>query len=149
MQPGFTNYDRTAGILQTNYVGCMTIVAIRNVIDWWRWTAMNDWQDRAACLGTDINIFFPPDARQTRQAYQICAECPVQHSCRQWANRYKAEYGIWAGHIRNPKLKFCPDCKQELPTSAFTQGQRGSNASRTYCRDCHNSRTRQYRKVTA
>lgn len=53
-----------------------------------RWT----WKERAACRGTDVNLFFAPDGERTptreqreRKARKVCTTCPVLADCRQWA----------------------------------------------------------------
>jgi WhiB family redox-sensing transcriptional regulator len=44
------------------------------------------WMTRAACRGTDTNVFFPGRGKgRTDQAIRICARCPVLTECRQWA----------------------------------------------------------------
>lgn len=44
---------------------------------------MTDWRDRAACLGTDDDTFFPDrgDEAGTDAALRICATCPVTTQC--------------------------------------------------------------------
>jgi hypothetical protein len=36
--------------------------------------------------------------------------------------------------------KFCPDCRQDLPVSAFTKNKRQADGLAFYCRDCSNAR---------
>lgn len=44
---------------------------------------MNDWRDRAACLGTDDDTFFPHegDTDGAARAVAICDTCPVADQC--------------------------------------------------------------------
>ena len=63
------------------------------------------WQVRAACRGPQATIFFPPshierkDERlgREREAKAICASCPVERSCLDYALRIREPHGIWGG----------------------------------------------------
>jgi WhiB family redox-sensing transcriptional regulator len=62
------------------------------------------WQDRAACRGMDALLFFGPDAeprpeREIREAKAkaVCALCPVQAQCLDYALGQSIRYGIWGG----------------------------------------------------
>ncbi|MDF3312003.1 WhiB family transcriptional regulator [Rhodococcus sp. T2V] len=66
--------------------------------------ADGDWQSRAACRGTDTDLFFSPDgergharARRERAAKQLCHDCPVLTDCRTHALTAAEAYGIWGG----------------------------------------------------
>ena len=69
-----------------------------------------DWQERAACIGADINIFFPYDEtnmgtsgasvefrrKMKKEADSYCDRCEVKEQClQQGLNGY--ERGIWGG----------------------------------------------------
>ena len=58
---------------------------------------MSEWRTRAACLGTDTNIFFPIDSGRPawEQAKQICNRCPVQTQCAE-TGRHE-QFGMWGG----------------------------------------------------
>lgn len=61
-----------------------------------------DWRERAACRDADPELFFPvsdvgPGARQTAQAKEICARCPVQTQCLTFALRNGLDDGIFGG----------------------------------------------------
>lgn len=62
----------------------------------------NDWRDRAACRGADIDLFFPdwtagPALPAIERAKRICRDCPVRARCLDWALDHGAVYGIWGG----------------------------------------------------
>ena len=66
---------------------------------------MTGWQFRAACRGQEAALFFAPahferkeekDAREA-QAKRICAGCPVQEECLEYALRIREPHGIWGG----------------------------------------------------
>lgn len=65
----------------------------------------NTWKARAACRGPESFVFFPPphperrDERLGREAKakQICAQCPVQDPCLEFAISIREPHGIWGG----------------------------------------------------
>jgi WhiB family transcriptional regulator, redox-sensing transcriptional regulator len=61
-----------------------------------------DWSQLAVCKGR-TTLFFPPraerpQARARREAHarRLCAACPVQEPCKEFA-RSNHEYGFWGG----------------------------------------------------
>lgn len=38
--------------------------------------------------------------------------------------------------------KYCPNCKRTLPLDAFHKNKRLSTGRSTYCKECHNARSR-------
>jgi WhiB family redox-sensing transcriptional regulator len=60
------------------------------------------WRFSAACAGEDPDLFFPSGRsagarRQTAHAKAICAGCPVQAECLEWAQATEQPYGVWGG----------------------------------------------------
>ena len=63
------------------------------------------WESRAACREGDARGFVPPmsseaaDERRVREsaAKRICADCPVQRECLEYALRVQEPFGIWGG----------------------------------------------------
>ena len=53
------------------------------------------WEDQARCLTYDPDIFFAPRARAERRAKEICADCPVQVQCLDYALTTDQRHGIW------------------------------------------------------
>lgn len=65
----------------------------------------DDWQDRAACIDMDPNLWFPEDEPLKEQrlwmeatAKAQCAICPVRMECLQYALRNREEFGTWGGY---------------------------------------------------
>lgn len=54
-----------------------------------------EWQDRAACLGVDPEIFFPERGGSSKPARAICAGCEVREDCLE-AN-IKEPFGVVGG----------------------------------------------------
>lgn len=58
------------------------------------------WFGDAACQGEDPELFFPVGTSavlQLAEAKWVCARCPVQGPCLEWALLTGAEYGVWGG----------------------------------------------------
>jgi WhiB family redox-sensing transcriptional regulator len=62
----------------------------------------DDWMEAGACRGLS-EIFFAPLAerpqtrlRREEKARKVCLECPVLHTCREFARQHR-EYGFWGG----------------------------------------------------
>lgn len=56
-----------------------------------------DWQARAACLGLGLRAFFPARGGSITEARAICADCPVNQDCLDYARKYAISIGIWGG----------------------------------------------------
>lgn len=68
----------------------------------------DEWMRRAACKGL-THLFFPspaerPQARERREASarQVCAACPVQATCQDYAREHH-EYGFWGGESEDER----------------------------------------------
>ena len=55
------------------------------------------WQYRAACRGTDLSVFFPGRGESAEPARKVCAGCPVQQPCLEFALSHGITHGIWGG----------------------------------------------------
>jgi WhiB family transcriptional regulator, redox-sensing transcriptional regulator len=62
------------------------------------------WQDRVACSGMDVQLFFAPDFERSQEreireakAKAVCRSCPVRVQCLDYALRNSIRYGIWGG----------------------------------------------------
>jgi WhiB family transcriptional regulator, redox-sensing transcriptional regulator len=62
------------------------------------------WQDRGACRGEDLGLFFGPDGERQperdireRKAKAVCADCPVRAECLNYALSRPEKYGTWGG----------------------------------------------------
>lgn len=61
---------------------------------------MSDWRDSALCFGLSPEeideIFFIKKGQKSKTAKRLCANCPIQDACLEFALIYE-EQGIWAG----------------------------------------------------
>lgn len=55
------------------------------------------WRQRAACRGVDPDIFYPVSDEEASDAKAICALCPVQQACLEWALTSRESDGVWGG----------------------------------------------------
>ncbi len=63
------------------------------------------WQERAACKGPQLALFYPPSDTERkvqrigreRQAKAICKICPVSNECLDYSIRIQEPHGIWGG----------------------------------------------------
>lgn len=56
-----------------------------------------DWQTNAACLGMDVNLFFPDKGGSTAPAVEVCERCPVRVECFDWAIAEGFTMGVFGG----------------------------------------------------
>lgn len=56
-----------------------------------------DWREYANCKGIDASVFFLDWGSTTDQAKSICATCPVQVECLEYAVMTNQNYGVWGG----------------------------------------------------
>lgn len=56
-----------------------------------------EWREAAACAGLDPDLFFVPRSASNEAARLICARCPVQPDCLDYALANNENHGIWGG----------------------------------------------------
>jgi WhiB family transcriptional regulator, redox-sensing transcriptional regulator len=78
--------------------GETTMAKVRDEVSSW------GWQEKAACRGMSVDLFFAPDGERQRErerregvALQVCAQCPVRRNCLEHALRGPENYGVWGG----------------------------------------------------
>lgn len=60
---------------------------------------------RGLCATTDPEAFFPEKGGSTREAKRVCAVCPVQAECLDYAIANNERYGIWGGLSERERRK--------------------------------------------
>jgi WhiB family transcriptional regulator, redox-sensing transcriptional regulator len=55
------------------------------------------WRELAACRGADLEVFFPGRGETAGPARRVCAQCPVQQPCLDYAITNRITHGIWGG----------------------------------------------------
>jgi WhiB family redox-sensing transcriptional regulator len=56
-----------------------------------------NWRDEGLCAQTDPDAFFPDKGGSVKPAKKVCAACPVQALCLEYALAHDERYGIWGG----------------------------------------------------
>jgi WhiB family redox-sensing transcriptional regulator len=55
------------------------------------------WRQRAGCRGVDPDVFYPVSEEEAEAAKAVCAVCPVQQSCLEYALANRERDGVWGG----------------------------------------------------
>lgn len=101
------------------------------------------WMEQAACLGHPNPDIWHPDGKTgpsaaTREAIEICRECPVRDACLQHAlevegGGHNSRWGIWAGFTPRDRAKM--DGGQVAPPVPVRRPN--GNAAKTHCKWGH------------
>lgn len=60
----------------------------------------------ALCAQADPEAWFPEKGERPSAAVrQICAQCPCQAACRQWAIRRHEIWGVWGGTTSQQRMR--------------------------------------------
>ncbi len=85
--------------------------------------SVGDWRNRAACLTSDPELFFPvgsvtsgPGLEQQNRAKEVCARCTVDAACLHYALETGQDTGVWGG--------LGEDERRELKRRAIRQRRR-------------------------
>jgi len=55
------------------------------------------WRNKAACHGLEPQAFYPETDEDALIAKSVCAVCPVQTSCLEYALARREKEGVWGG----------------------------------------------------
>jgi WhiB family transcriptional regulator, redox-sensing transcriptional regulator len=55
------------------------------------------WMEDGNCRRYPAGVFFPSDGAGVDHARRICATCPVQEPCLEYALEHRVEHGVWGG----------------------------------------------------
>lgn len=56
-----------------------------------------NWMGQGSCRDHPPSTFFPSDGVGVDVARRICATCPVQTPCLEYALRNRVDHGVWGG----------------------------------------------------
>lgn len=85
-----------------------------------------EWQDRAGCKGTDVEVFYDPVT--SVEALRICRHCPVRRECLVEALQRQEGWGVWGGKTDRQRRWL------EVRDGRIVKRDRGSK-----CRQCGKS----------
>lgn len=57
----------------------------------------SEWEDLAACLSADANLFYPREDGTPEPARRICRLCLVRTECLDYALAARERFGVWGG----------------------------------------------------
>lgn len=60
-------------------------------------TVDKSWQFGAACQGLAADVFYPQSDEECDAAKAVCASCPVQMPCLEYAIAVREKDGVWGG----------------------------------------------------
>ena len=87
------------------------------------------WRERAACRGTDLDVFSPERGQTASPARLVCARCPVRQPCLEYALSNRITYGIWGGlteRERRPlQSAWVQDARRERDRAVLAAGAAG------------------------
>jgi WhiB family redox-sensing transcriptional regulator len=55
------------------------------------------WMREGNCRSYPPAVFFPSDGAGVDHARRICATCPVQDPCLEYALEHRVDHGVWGG----------------------------------------------------
>lgn len=56
-----------------------------------------EWMAQGKCRDVPPATFFPSDGVGVEVARRICATCPMQAPCLEYALRHRIDHGVWGG----------------------------------------------------
>ncbi len=63
------------------------------------------WRKKAACHGLDPQHFYPETDEAAEAAKSVCAGCPVQSACLEYALTRREKDGIWGGYTERERRR--------------------------------------------
>lgn len=69
-------------------------------------------QERAACRGADVELFFSIEEEDQQRALQHCARCEVRRQCLEFALANREMYGIWGGTRESERRALIRDIRR-------------------------------------
>ncbi len=71
-----------------------------------------EWEERSACRGADVEVFFSVDEEDQREALEYCARCEVRQECLEYALTHREMYGIWGGMPESERRSLIRDLRR-------------------------------------
>ncbi|MEI8050248.1 MAG: WhiB family transcriptional regulator [Actinomycetes bacterium] len=64
-----------------------------------------EWMEQGKCREVAPDTFFPSDGLGVIKAQRICASCPVQNSCLEYALENHIDHGVWGGRSERERRR--------------------------------------------
>ncbi len=78
---------------------------------------MEDWKDDGLCREVPPSTFFPHEAHGVDVARRICATCPVQAPCLEYALVERIDHGVWGGASERERRRILKRRRHEAVTA--------------------------------
>jgi hypothetical protein len=107
-----------------------------------------DWDEKAACDGTEIQIWF--DDKQPEQAREYCQACPVSQECKDWIIAIEFglpasdRYGIYAGLTPAERREIDQTLPRPIRLCLWC-GEPSEIPKYQLCKSCYQKRMRELR----
>jgi WhiB family redox-sensing transcriptional regulator len=72
-----------------------------------------DWMDDGLCRQVPPSTFFPNDGVGVDVARRICATCPVQAPCLEYALVERIDHGVWGGASERERRRILKRRRQD------------------------------------
>lgn len=77
------------------------------------------WMFHALCRGINPTEFFPSDGTGVETAQRVCATCPVQVECLEYALLHRIEHGVWGGASERERRRILRRRRDVAPAQQF------------------------------
>lgn len=77
-----------------------------------------DWMAKGKCRDVAPATFFPSDGVGVEVARRICATCPIQSPCLEYALRNKIDHGVWGGTSERERRRIARQRRAERAPAA-------------------------------
>jgi WhiB family transcriptional regulator, redox-sensing transcriptional regulator len=72
-----------------------------------------EWMTHGLCRQLAPSTFFPNDGVGVEVARRICATCPVQEPCLEYALAERIDHGVWGGASERERRRIAKRRRQE------------------------------------
>jgi WhiB family redox-sensing transcriptional regulator len=83
-----------------------------------------DWMALGNCRDEPPSLFFPSDGVGVEIARKLCATCPVQAPCLEYALRNRIDHGVWGGASERERRRILRQRRQAAAAAAATANRR-------------------------
>ena len=80
-----------------------------------------NWMARGNCRDEAPARFFPSDGVGVDQARRICATCPVQEPCLEYALEQRIDHGVWGGASERERRRILKRRRMEAAEATGTR----------------------------
>lgn len=113
-------------------------------------TPLGDWVEQAACRGLNPDLWFPGQGDNVtyRTAVTVCAGCPVQTECLDYAVSNRIRCGIWGGlgeHRRRSLIEKTPAPRRRPVPAHGVPRRYQAGCHCDECREAHRLQSAMYR----